>query len=81
MPDSPKLTKLQRAPLFFEINNPVSDPARRSEAWLLEAVVDKILLTRLNGFRGVSIFSYDSHKNDLKWFQPVIDALGSQIHD
>ena len=46
-----------------------------------QSVVDKILLTRLNGFRGVSIFSYDSHKNDLKWFQPVIDALGSQIYD
>ena len=41
-----------------------------------QSSADKVLLTRLNGFRGVSIFSYDSHKYNLDWFQPVNDALG-----
>ena len=36
---------------------------------------DKILISRLNGFSGVSIFSYDAHKNNLDWFFPVIHAL------
>ena len=42
-----------------------------------QSSADKILMTRLNGFYGVSIFSYDSHKNNLEWFIPVIEALGS----
>ena len=46
-----------------------------------QSATDKILLTRLNGFRGVSIFSYDSHKNNLKWFQPITEALGVQTYD
>ena len=46
-----------------------------------QSVTDKILLTRLNGFKGVSVFSYDSHKNNLEWFQPVIDALGVPDYD
>ena len=46
-----------------------------------QAVADKILLTRLNGFRGVSVFSYDSHKHNLKWFQPVTEALGLPAYD
>ena len=41
-----------------------------------QSSADKILLARLNGFKGVSIFSYDSHKNDLDWFKPVIEAFG-----
>jgi len=41
-----------------------------------QSAADKILLARLNGFLGVSIFSWDSHKNNLDWFQPINDALG-----
>ena len=41
-----------------------------------KSTADKILLTRLNGFIGVSVFSYDSHKNNLEWFTPVTEALG-----
>ena len=46
-----------------------------------QSVADKILLSRLNGFRGISVFSYDAHKNNLKWFQPVIEALGVHTYD
>ena len=46
-----------------------------------QSAADKILLSRLNGFKGVSIFSYDAHKNNLKWFQPVIEALGVPAYD
>ena len=46
-----------------------------------QSAADKILLSRLNGFRGVSIFSYDSHKNNLEWFQPVTEALGVPAYD
>jgi len=41
-----------------------------------QSAADKILLARLNGFRGVSIFSWDAHKNNLDWFDPINDALG-----
>ena len=47
----------------------------------VQSAIDKILLTRLNGFQGVSIFSYDSHKNNLNWFNPLIDALGNKNYD
>ena len=40
-----------------------------------EDAADKILISRLNGFKGVSIFSYDAHKNNLDWFFPVVHAL------
>ena len=46
-----------------------------------QSTVDKILLSRLNGFRGISVFSYDSHKNNLKWFKPVTEALGIPAYD
>ena len=46
-----------------------------------QSAADKVLLARLNGFRGVSIFSYDSHKNNLDWFQPITDALGIPDYD
>ena len=46
-----------------------------------QSAADKILLSRLNGFRGISVFSYDSHKNNLKWFQPVTEALGIPAYD
>jgi len=41
-----------------------------------QSAADKILLARLNGFKGISVFSWDSHKNNVDWFQPVIEALG-----
>ena len=41
-----------------------------------QSAADKILLARLNGFQGISVFSWDSHKNNVDWFQPVIEALG-----
>jgi len=46
-----------------------------------QSAADKILLARLNGFKGVSIFSWDSHKNNLDWFQPINDALGHPAFD
>ena len=46
-----------------------------------QSAADKILLSRLNGFRGISVFSYDSHKNNLQWFQPVTEALGIPAYD
>ena len=46
-----------------------------------QSVADKILLTRLNGFKGVSVFSYDAHKNNLEWFQLVTEALGVSVYD
>ena len=42
-----------------------------------QSAADKILISRLNGFKGVCVFSYDSHKNNLDWFQPVLEALSS----
>ena len=46
-----------------------------------QSAADKILLERLNGFKGVSIFSWDSHKNNLEWFQPINEALGQPAFD
>ncbi|SVC87505.1 uncharacterized protein METZ01_LOCUS340359, partial [marine metagenome] len=46
-----------------------------------QSAADKILLSRLNGFRGISVFSYDSHKNNLQWFHPVTEALGIPAYD
>ena len=40
-----------------------------------QSAVDKILLTKLHGFEGVSIFSWDSHKNNLDWFVPINNVL------
>ena len=42
-----------------------------------QSAADKILLSRLNGFQGISVFSWNSHKNNLDWFLPVTEALGS----
>ena len=44
-----------------------------------QSAADKILLSRLNGFKGVSVFSYDSHKNNLEWFKPVTKVLGGGL--
>ncbi len=41
-----------------------------------QSAADKVLLSRLNGFTGVSIFSWNSHKNNLDWFKSINDALG-----
>ena len=46
-----------------------------------QSAADKILLSRLNGFKGISVFSYDAHKNNLDWFQPIIEALGVNNYD
>ena len=40
-----------------------------------ESAVDKIFLTRLNGFNGISIFSYGVHKNNLEWFDPILESM------
>lgn len=44
-----------------------------------QSAADKVLMSRLNGFHAVSIFSYDSHKHNLDWFQPVIDSFGNSL--
>ena len=46
-----------------------------------QSAADKVLMTRLNGFSGVSIFSYDSHKNNLDWFKPVLDSFGGPFEN
>lgn len=46
-----------------------------------QSAADKVLLARLNGFRGVSIFSWNSHKNNLDWFKSINDALGEPSFD
>ena len=42
-------------------------------------VSDKIYLSYLYGFKGISLFSYDSindnQKKDLNWFYPIIDIF------
>lgn len=42
-----------------------------------QSAADKILLARLNGFQGISIFSWNSHKNNTDWFLPINEALGT----
>ena len=39
-----------------------------------ESAIDKIFLARLNGFTGISIFSYGVHRNNLDWFDPFLDS-------
>ena len=46
-----------------------------------QSAADKVLMARLNGFHGVSIFSFNAHKNNLDWFLPVNEALGSPTFD
>ena len=40
-----------------------------------QSVIDKIVLTRMNNFDGVSIFSYDSHKFNQTWMNEVNKIL------
>ena len=42
-----------------------------------ESAVDKIFLARLNEFNGISIFSYGAHKNNLEWFNPILESLNN----
>ena len=42
------------------------------------SAVDKIYICKLNGFKNISIFSYDSHVNNLDWLEPVNEALNQQ---
>ncbi len=39
------------------------------------SAVDKIYISKLNGFKNISIFSYDSHVNNLDYLNPVKEAL------
>lgn len=41
-----------------------------------QASADKVIIARLNGFKGICVFSYDAHKNNLDWFKPVLNAIG-----
>ena len=41
-----------------------------------KSVVDKINISKLNGFNGISIFSYNAHEEDLNWFEPIIRTFG-----
>lgn len=43
-----------------------------------QSVSDKVYYTRLQGIRGISVFSYDSHKNHLSWYDPVMQAMGTK---
>lgn len=40
-----------------------------------QSVIDKIVLTRMNDFDGISIFSYDSHKYNQSWMDEVNKIL------
>ena len=40
-----------------------------------ETVSDKIFLSRLEGFNGISIFSYNTHKDSLEWFDPIVESI------
>ena len=40
-----------------------------------ESVVDKIFLSRINGFEGISLFSYEVHKEDFEWFIPILESI------
>ena len=40
-----------------------------------ESVIDKIFLTRLNDFNGISFFSYGTHKENLEWFNPILESM------
>ena len=40
-----------------------------------ESVSDKILDAYLHKFKGVSLFSYDNRKNDLLWYNDLLDVF------
>jgi len=42
-----------------------------------ESVLDKIFLSSLNGFKKISIFSYNSHKDNIEWFDPIIESINA----
>ena len=38
-------------------------------------VSDKFYLSYLYNFKGISLFSYDNRKNDLLWYNDIIDIF------
>ena len=40
-----------------------------------DSVLDKIFISELNGFSQISLFSYESHKDSIDWFDPVIKSF------
>ena len=36
---------------------------------------DKIHYSRITGFRGISLFSYDSRKDDLSYYLPIVEEM------
>ncbi|MFQ6673796.1 MAG: glycoside hydrolase family 10 protein [Fidelibacterota bacterium] len=36
---------------------------------------DKVRYAKVTGFSGISIFSYDAHKNDPDFFRPIVDEI------
>ena len=47
----------------------------------VESVIDKILTTYGNGFSGICIYSYDSHKNNLDWFYPILNTIQKPVRN
>lgn len=41
----------------------------------VDNVIDKISLVKMHGFGGISLFSFDNHKNELDWFYPLNKIL------
>ncbi|MBC8198334.1 MAG: family 10 glycosylhydrolase [Candidatus Marinimicrobia bacterium] len=41
----------------------------------VDDVIDKVSLVKMHSFGGISIFSFDNHKNELKWFYPLNKIL------
>ena len=40
-------------------------------------VIDKIYLSYLYGFSGVSLFSYDNKKNEFDWYNEIMESLNN----
>ena len=43
-----------------------------------DSVLDKIFISNLNGFSQISLFSYESHKDSLDWFSPIIESINQR---
>ena len=43
-----------------------------------DSVLDKIFISNLNGFNQISLFSYESHKDSIDWFNPIIESINQQ---
>ena len=44
-----------------------------------ESVLDKIFISNLNGFNKISLFSYESHKDSIDWFNPIIESINQPL--